>query len=151
MADFLVDSDPKSISPNDYAELFQEFFFSSSNYYFNKLINSLRSYDNNNNNNNNNSNNNNNNNSNNNNKTKATTGYYGFEVKINDIIHFNPMVAYQLVHHPSVLLPIFNKTINELKLKITSQQSFVISASRSIVIIILVIILLTLIMILQQQ
>ena len=56
---------------------------------------------------------------------KSNIGYVGFEVNFMDLIHFDSALAFNLMHYPYLILPIFNTAVNRLKKLVLSHSSFI--------------------------
>lgn len=107
MAEFLIESDPRSISPSQYRTLFTRFL---EKFEYNQVENLL---------------------------LKSTRGDKddipcGLHINIQDLILFDSALAFTLLHYPSLLLPLFNEAAIQIQREIWNHEDFKIKNEKKI-------------------
>jgi DNA replicative helicase MCM subunit Mcm2 (Cdc46/Mcm family) len=95
MADFLLTSDPKSITPVQYRKILQEFIEERLHVELEELV--LR--------------------------YSGPSEHATFEVKCHDLIDFDPSLGFSVIHHPKLLLPIFDEAIFQAQTNLCNHPS----------------------------
>ena len=96
MAEFLVKGDPKIVTPDAYRALFVSFLETRELEKVEELL--LRD--------------------------KTSKGAYSFVVSSDSLVHHDPSLAYTMLHHPKLLMPIFEDALLELQTRVQQHYLF---------------------------
>ena len=96
MAEFLLTSDPKSITPAQYRKLLRDYI---EDRLFSELESLVLRY-------------------------AGPSEHTSIEVFCNDLIDFDPSLGFNVVHYPKLIIPIFDEAIFEAQTNLCSHPSF---------------------------
>jgi DNA helicase MCM9 len=102
MADFLLTSDPKSVTPAQYRQILREYIEERQFSELESLV--LR--------------------------TAGPSEHFKFEVSCNDLLDFDPSLGFNVIHFPKLLLPIFDEAVFEAQTNLCAHPSLEAKHSR---------------------